>query len=80
MRKSYRGAALLVAACAVVGAMAAQEQKSGNPEDHLPPNITRLSAFGERASWSPDGQRVAFMSKSFGDAFVADVRPRRSVC
>ncbi len=52
---------------------AGQGQKSGNPEEHLPPNITQLTAFGERASWSPDGRRIAFMSKSFGDAFVVDV-------
>ncbi len=52
---------------------AAGGQKTGSPEDHLPPNITRLTSFGERASWSPDGTRIAFMSKSFGDAFVVDV-------
>jgi Tol biopolymer transport system component len=51
----------------------AQEGKDKGPEDNLPSNITRLTAFGERASWSPDGQRIAFMSKSFGDAFVVDV-------
>jgi Tol biopolymer transport system component len=50
-----------------------QGQKSGSPEDHLPSNITQLTGFGERASWSPDGRRIAFMSKSFGDAFVVDV-------
>jgi Tol biopolymer transport system component len=50
-----------------------QGQKSGSPEDRLPPNITQLTGFGERASWSPDGRRIAFMSKSFGDAFVVDV-------
>jgi dipeptidyl aminopeptidase/acylaminoacyl peptidase len=49
-----------------------QGQKSGSPEDHLPPNITQLTGFGERASWSPDGHRIAFVSKSFGDAFVVD--------
>jgi Tol biopolymer transport system component len=51
----------------------AQEGKAKGPEDNLPSNMTRLTAFGERASWSPDGQRIAFMSKSFGDAFVVDV-------
>lgn len=50
-----------------------QGKKSGSPEEHLPPNITHLTAFGERASWSPDGRRIAFMSKSFGDAFIVDV-------
>ena len=47
--------------------------RSGSPEEHLPRNITRLTWFGERASWSPDGKRIAFMSKSFGDAFEVDV-------
>src|SRR6185503_16489998 len=50
--------------------------KNGSPEDHLPPNITQLTGFGERASWSPDGRRIAFMSKSFGDAFVVDAATR----
>lgn len=54
----------------------AQGTKSGSPEESLPPNISRLTAFGERASWSPDGRHIAFMSKSFGDAFVVDVSDR----
>ena len=65
------GAGLLLFALTVT--TAGQGQKTGSPEEHLPPNITRLTAFGERASWSPDGRRIAFMSKSFGDAFVVDV-------
>ena len=63
-------AALLAAATALP---LAQGTKRGNPEDHLPPHIRQLTGFGERASWSPDGKRVAFMAKSFGDAFVVDV-------
>ena len=65
---------VLTVTCATVAA--AQGLKSGSPEDHLPANITQLTAFGERASWSPDGQRIAFMSKSFGDAFVVDVKTK----
>ena len=61
---------------AAVSLAAGQGQKTGSPEDHLPPSITQLTAFGERASWSPDGQRIAFMSKSFGDAFVVDVKTK----
>jgi Tol biopolymer transport system component len=69
--------ALLVASAAAGAVLTAQgAQKTGNPEEHLPANITQLTAFGERASWSPDGQRIAFMSKSFGDAFVVDVRTK----
>ena len=50
-----------------------QTRKAGNPEEELPPNITQLTGFGERAAWSPDGKRVAFMSRSFGDAFEIDL-------
>ena len=65
---------LLIAVLAFLPPLAlGQGTKSGSPEDHLPPNITQLTGFGERASWSPDGRRIAFMSKSFGDAFVVDV-------
>jgi Tol biopolymer transport system component len=49
-----------------------QGTRQGNPEDSLPHNIIRLTHFGERASWSPDGKRVAFMEKSFGDAYEVD--------
>jgi hypothetical protein len=62
----------LLAALAVALPLA-QGTKRGNPEEHLPKHITQLTAFGERASWSPDGKRIAFMAKSFGDAFVVDV-------
>ena len=76
MRK-FRSPALVFAAITLaVVALKAQQEKTGSPEDHLPSNITQLTAFGERASWSPDGQRIAFMSKSFGDAFVVDIKTK----
>jgi Tol biopolymer transport system component len=54
----------------------AQGKKQGNPEVNLPPDITHLTGFGERASWSPDGNRIAFMGKSFGDAFEIDLKTK----
>lgn len=54
----------------------AQAKKMGNPEKNLPPTITQLTAFGERAAWSPDGKRIAFVGKSFGDAFEIDLETR----
>jgi hypothetical protein len=42
----------------------------GSPTDHLPNNVEVLTYFGERADFSPDNQRIAFMAKSFGDAMV----------
>src|SRR5262245_3573482 len=46
---------------------------TGSPEENLPKTIRRLTHFGERASWSPDGKRIAFMEKSFGDAYEIDL-------
>jgi hypothetical protein len=59
---------------------AAAQRKAGNPLDHLPSNIEVLTHFGERADISPDNQRVAFMDKSFGDAFVIDLKTRVIRC
>src|SRR5215510_12555957 len=53
-----------------------QAKKSGSPEKNLPSNIIQLTGFGERAAWSPDGKRIAFMSKSFGDAFEIDLETK----
>ncbi len=61
---------------ASTGAAQAQTFRQGTPEQHLPPQITQLTGFGERAVWSPDGKRIAFMSKSFGDAFEVDLSTR----
>jgi dipeptidyl aminopeptidase/acylaminoacyl peptidase len=76
MRTLHRtGFLTLVLGLAAAG-MQAQGRKAGNPEKELPPNITQLTGFGERAAWSPDDQRVAFMEKSFGDAFEIDLRTK----
>jgi hypothetical protein len=56
------------------------QRKSGSPLDHLPPEIEILTHFGERADISPDNQRIAFMDKSFGDAFVIDLKTRIIRC
>ncbi len=39
-----------------------------------------LTHFGERADISPDNQHIAFMTKSFGDAFVIDLKTRVVRC
>lgn len=56
------------------------QRKPGNPLDHLPKNIEVLTYFGERADISPDNQRIAFMAKSFGDAFAVDLKSRQIRC
>src|SRR6185295_12200102 len=56
------------------------KRKPGNPLDHLPKNIEVLTHFGERADFSPDNKQIAFMSKSFGDAFVIDIATKQIRC
>lgn len=56
------------------------QRNAGSPLDRLPANIEVLTHFGERADISPDNQRVAFMAKSFGDAFTIDLKTRVIRC
>src|ERR1700760_1515823 len=56
------------------------QRKSGSALDHLPPQIEILTHFGERADISPDNQQIAFMDKSFGDAFVIDLKSKIIRC
>ena len=62
----------------VVSAFA--QRKDGSPLDHLPKNVEQLTYFGERADFSPDNQTIAFMNKSFGDAFALNLKDRRIRC
>jgi hypothetical protein len=64
----------------VLSLAANAQRQTGNPLDHLPSNIEILTHFGERADISPDNERVAFMAKSFGDAFVIDLKSRVITC
>jgi hypothetical protein len=56
------------------------QRKPSSPLDALPKNMEVLTHFGERADISPDNKRVAFMDKSFGDAFVIDLKTRVIRC
>jgi len=47
--------------------------KSGDPLHHLPPNVRLISSFGERGVFSPDSRKIAFIGKSFGDAYEYDI-------
>jgi hypothetical protein len=64
----------------LLSAVALAQRAPGNPLEHLPKNIEVLTHFGERADISPDNQRVAFMTKSFGDAMVLDLKTRIIQC
>jgi Tol biopolymer transport system component len=67
--------AMFLLACACFAQL-----KPGDPLDNLPKNIEILTRFGERADFSPDNAEVAFMAKSFGDAFVINLKTRAIRC
>lgn len=72
--------AALATAAAAAAARAPEQRRDGSPLDALPAGTEVLTRFGERADFSPDGERVAFMAKSFGDAFVVDLATRAIRC
>jgi len=51
--------------------------KPGNPTYEVPPGQRLISPFGERPAFSPDGRKIAFIGKSYGDAFEYDIATRR---
>jgi Tol biopolymer transport system component len=75
-----RLAPVLATAVLVLVSAAAAQRQPGSPLDSLPPNVEVLTHFGERADISPDNRRVAFMAKSFGDAFEIDLATRAIRC
>lgn len=56
-----------------LGASLLAQPQAASPADRLPPHIRRLTHFGERADWSPDGKKIVFLAKTFGDALELDV-------
>ncbi len=48
-------------------------QTGKNPVNELPPYITRLTMFGERADWSHDGRKILFVEKTYGDVYEVEV-------
>lgn len=47
--------------------------KPGDPLQALPVNVRSITTFGERAAFSPDGKKIAFIGAMYGDAFEYDI-------
>jgi hypothetical protein len=57
-------------------AASADDGPEKSPDQDLPPHISRLTLFGERADFSHDGKRILFVEKTFGDAYEVDIDTR----
>ncbi|MET0364628.1 MAG: hypothetical protein ABW169_08230 [Sphingobium sp.] len=52
-------------------------QSQSLPAERSVDDATVLSSFGGRAAFSPDGKRVAFIGKSYGDAYEIDLATKK---
>jgi hypothetical protein len=68
--------AMTAAVVAAISTFATDAKAGESPADHLPPYITRLTAFGERADWSRDGKKILFLSKTFGDVMEINLETK----
>src|SRR5438132_151629 len=64
---------LLLIASAALPTIAAEPKAGESPADHLPPHITQVTWFGERADWSLDGKRILFLAKTFGHVYELEL-------
>src|SRR5690349_4313569 len=67
---------LLVFTAVISARVAGAANLEGSPAEHLPPYITQVTWFGERADWSHDGKKLLFLSKTFGDVLELDLTTR----
>jgi hypothetical protein len=51
-------------------------QKTIDPISDLPPYITKITNFGQRADWSHDGKRLLFIEKTFGDVYEVEIETK----
>jgi Tol biopolymer transport system component len=67
----------LAVVLAAAVAWSTEPSKEGKcPADELPPWITHLTCFGERADWSHDGKRILFVGKTYGDVYEVELATR----
>ncbi len=68
---------ILLASCGVCmaqkGAAPQSGFRKGDPAEHLPSYIKRVSGFGERPDWSHDGKRVLFVAKPMGEVYELEL-------
>jgi hypothetical protein len=57
----------------VVSFSARSQDADKSPAEQLPPHITRLTHFGERADFSHDGKRILFVEKTYGDVYEVEI-------
>jgi hypothetical protein len=47
------------------------------PDEKLPPAVTRLTDYGERADFSPDGRRILYVTRTGGEVEEIDLETRQ---
>jgi len=55
------------------GAEAKEALRGRSPLEELPSYIRRVTHFGQRADFSPDGQNILFLARTFGDVYEVEI-------
>src|SRR3954466_9485181 len=73
--KSLIPSFILVSSMVFIGQVACAQMESPRPwtDTDFPRHIKRLTHFGERPDWSPDGKRLVFLEKMHGDVFEIEI-------
>ena len=79
MKASFNGILLIfpfliLTSCGIGTEEGKKQRDPDDPANNLPPYITRLTWFGQRADWSHDGSKLLFLAKTFGDVYEVDVK------
>ena len=73
MKQTFKASLCFWLAVTFLPAVHAQSSSDSSPAGHLPPQIKRVTWFGERADWSHDGKRILFVEKTFGDVYEIEL-------
>lgn len=73
----HRLALCLASALVVSSSSAAPTAESPVSAEYSVEDATLLSPFGGRAAFSPDGKKIAFVGKTYGDAYEIDIATRK---
>ena len=78
MTLSSRWSAMFVSGLALAVASPALAGRGDRAAEQLPSieQAEMLSPFGGRAAFSPDGKKIAFVGKTYGDAYEIDIATR----
>ena len=74
MRKRFLLCMMATITIAMISSSSFAQRGDGEwTDESYPSYIHRIAHFGQRADWSPDGKRILFMEKTYGDVYEVEL-------